>query len=548
MEKFQAALLLAAAASVLVTAAAEAAFDPAKVEVEVPAVAANFPDPDIAYDTPTFAPGKQDFTSHAEMTAYIRALQAKAPGTQVRILGKSQQGREIPLLVFSASGSADPARLLHDGRPTVLLVALQHGNEPASGDAALALAKRLGEGDLKPLLDRINVLVVPRANPDGAEAFARDTAGKVDQNRDHLLLNTPEGRVLALVAREYLPDVVVDAHEFTVMGRWVTKFGAVQRYDALVQYATVANLPQALTEAAEGWFRQPLVEALATERMTAFWYYTTSAENNDDKKVSMGGVQPNTGRNVAGLRNAISFLVEVRGVGLGRAHLKRRVRASEVAMASVLRQAHAHAAEVRDLVRAAGAEVGRAACAGELVVAGAQTPGRQVLSFVDAVSGAEKAVEVDWNSALEIRPTRTRSRPCGYALDASQTAAVDRLRRQGVAVHRLAAPARVRAERYLVESVEEGKRQDVRGAIADPDDIVKLTVRAEAAVEREVPAGTYYVSLAQPLGNLVAAAMEPDAENGYPANRLLSLDAGVGLLRVTTPPEAPMVVEAATAE
>ena len=39
------------------------------------------------------------------------------------------------------------------------------------------------------------------------------------------------------------------------------------------------------------------------------------------------------------------------------------------------------------------------------------------------------------------------------------------------------------------------------------------------------PAGSYYVSLEQPLANLAIAALEPDTQNSFFANRLLrSLD------------------------
>ena len=61
------------------------------------------------------------------------------------------------------------------------------------------------------------------------------------------------------------------------------------------------------------------------------WYYTTTYDMQD-RRVSMGGVVPDTGRNIAGLRNAISFLIETRGVGIGRAHFTRRVYTHVVAM------------------------------------------------------------------------------------------------------------------------------------------------------------------------------------------------------------------------
>ena len=68
-----------------------------------------------------------------------------------------------------------------------------------------------------------------RANPDGAEAGRRTTANGIDVNRDHLLLQTPEAQAQAILMRNFVPIVAVDAHEYTVVGRFLEKFGAVQR-------------------------------------------------------------------------------------------------------------------------------------------------------------------------------------------------------------------------------------------------------------------------------------------------------------------------------
>src|SRR4029079_4110989 len=141
--------------------------------------------------------------------------------------------------------------------------------------------------------DRLNVVVYPRANPDGAETGMRTTANGIDVNRDHLLLKTPEAQAQAHLVREFAPVVFVDAHEYSVVGRYLEKFNAVQRYDALLQYATTANVPPFVTRAAEEWFRQPAVAALRAAGLSSEWYYTTSADIAD-RKVSMGGTQPDT--------------------------------------------------------------------------------------------------------------------------------------------------------------------------------------------------------------------------------------------------------------
>jgi Zinc carboxypeptidase len=299
---------------------------------ESAAVAARFPDPAVVYRTPAFEPGRTGFTTNAELRNLIRGLVRDGDGspgaTTVRLLqvGSSQTGVPIEALHFSRAPVALAASgvTARQARPTVLLVGQQHGDEPAGAEALIVIAQELAGGKLAALLDRIDVVILPRANPDGAAADKRVTAGGIDVNRDHLLLRTPEAQAQAQLVREFNPAVVVDSHEFSVLGRYVEKFGAVQRFDALIQYAMTANLPAFVSKASEEWFRQPVLQALKAQGLSSEWYYTTSVDVAD-KKVSMGGVQPDTGRNVNGLRNSISFLVETRGVGLGRAHLARRV-------------------------------------------------------------------------------------------------------------------------------------------------------------------------------------------------------------------------------
>src|SRR5882724_3980401 len=292
------------------------------------AVAARFPDPAVNYRTPAFDNGRTAFTSNAELQFLLRGLARPAgpDGTWVTVmpLGSSQNGVALEALVFTRSTDPTPSAVLQSGRPTVLLIGQQHGDEPAGSEALLVLAQKLAHGKLQNLLEHINVVILPRANPDGAQAVQRATRSGVDANRDHLLLKTPEAQAQARLVREFQPLVIVDAHEYPVVGRYLEKFGAIQRYDALLQYAMTANLPPFITKASEEWFREPMLSSLAQQGLTSQWYYTTSTDPAD-KKISIGGVQPDTGRNVNGLTNAVSILIETRGVGLGRLHFKRRV-------------------------------------------------------------------------------------------------------------------------------------------------------------------------------------------------------------------------------
>ena len=315
------------------------------------------------------------------------------------------------------------------------------------------------------------------------------------------------------------PAVTVDAHEYTVVGRFLEKFGAIQKFDALLQYATTANLSEFMPRASEEWFRRPLVAALNREGLSNEWYYTTSTDPND-LRISMGGTQPDTGRNVFGLRNSVSLLLETRGVGIGRLHIQRRVHTQVVALTSVLQSASQRADDLGKVRSYMDREAAGNACRGEMVTSAGPTPQRRALVMLDPATGADRSIDVDWNSALELRPLKTRGRPCGYWLAAAATQAVERLQQLGVQVMRVAEPGAVLGESYRETARTSGERSDVRGAIADAAPIVQVEVALARGV-LDTPMGSYYVPLSQPLANLIVAALEPDTQNSFFANRVV---------------------------
>lgn len=505
--------------------AAVAASEP-PASTESAALAARFPEPRVRYATPAFASGRQAFTSNAEMQSMLRELAREAPlPTRAQLLspGNSQSGQPIEALLLTRLGDAAGAALRSTTRPTVMLIGQQHGDEPAGSEALLLLARQLARGPLVPLLDRINVLIVPRANPDGAQAGRRATASGLDANRDHLLLRTPEAQAIAALMRDYEPMVVADAHEYPAAGLYLDKFGAVARADVLLQYATAGNVHEFVTRAAEEWFRLPLLDSLQREGLSSDWYHTLSA---DDRRVAMGGTRPDMGRNVSGLRHAVSLLIESRGVGLGRAHFARRVHTQVVAMTSVLQNAAARADDLVKLRRFVDGEVSRLACQGEVVVEAAATPSEYLLRLLDPQTGADKPVSVAWDSSLQLQVLKSRSRPCGYWLAAAEREAMLRLRGLGLSVQRIEANGVVRGEAYRETSRATVPVSEGPPGLADGGGVVLVQVEAVPALVDVAP-GSWYVPLDQPLAHLAVAALEPDTLSSYLAGGVLSRVGGV---------------------
>ena len=465
------------------------------------AVMARFPDPAVRYATPAF-------TSNAELQAQLRELvrEAKAAGSRAQLLvaGVSQTGQPIEALLLSRQADLEPAALRASGRTTVLLIGEQLGDAPAGAEALLALAHSLAQGSLAPRLDVLNVIVLPRANPDGAQAGRRATASGIDLNRDHLLLRTPEAQAIAGLMRDYAPAVVVDAHEYPAIAPYLDKFGGVARADVLLQYAMAPNVHEFVSRAAEEWFRRPLLERLQREGLTSDWYHTL-ATAPDDRRVAMGAPRPDLGRNAAGLRHAVSLLVETRGSELGRTHFARRVHTQVVAMESVLASAAARADDLAKLRRFVETETVAQACSGETVVEAASTPSEYLLKLIDPASGADMAVNVAWESALQLQTLRARARPCGYWLAAGERDAALRLRGLGLTVQRIEEQGVVRGESY---------RETSRAAVADSPGALQPQVETVPAL-LDVAPGSWYVPLDQPLAGLAIAALEPDTPVSY---------------------------------
>ena len=485
------------------------------------AVKSRYPDPPVRFATPGFAPGKTGFTSHAEMMQFVQALARRSDVMRLRTVGESQEGRVLPLLVFSDAAGVAPAALRRLERPIVFLMGQVHGNEPAGGEAMLALAQALAEGELKPLLDRVTVVILPRANPDGAHYFWRATANCVDVNRDHVKVDLPETAALRRAMRDYPPHVFVDAHEFSVATRWIEKFGLLQAYDFTMQYATHPNVPAALTDMAERVFRRALARDVEQAGYSHFWYYTTGY-NVKDKRVFMGGTAPDIGRNYAGLGNAISLLIESRGVGIGRDSYTRRVHTHYVVMASLLRTAAANAAQLVAAVRAARDDVvqrGRSPAPGDAIAVTTRSPMRpQKLTMMHPQTGELAEIEVEWSDSLAVTPGLARQRPFAYLVLPSYGEVARRLMLSGVEVRRLREAVELEVEGYEVTERRTG------GVFLEGH--VRSSVSTEVAPRRRhFPAGSYVYLMAQPQAHIAALALEPESPASFVSLGLVPTDA-----------------------
>jgi tetratricopeptide (TPR) repeat protein len=174
---------------------------------------------------------------HAEVERRVTALR-QAPGGLFRVeeVGKSVEGRSINLVTAGR------------GPMPVLLWSQMHGDEPTATSALFDLfeylQRRRDEPMARQILDRLTLYAIPMLNPDGAERFQRRNAQGIDINRDALLLQTPEGRILKDVRDRYKPQVGFNLHN----QNWRTSVGRPPRPAAISLLAVAYDEPRTENE------------------------------------------------------------------------------------------------------------------------------------------------------------------------------------------------------------------------------------------------------------------------------------------------------------
>ena len=151
-------------------------------------------------------------TSYAQMTMELHAAATQSPCVSLASLGQSARGRKDLWLVRIADPKVPPQSTVR-----IMVLCRQHGDEPASTEAALKLIHGLTAGHdprLQSDLKQVSLYLVPMVNPDGADAMTRRNGAGADLNRDWGVFSQPETKAVAQAARLIRPQIIVDAHNW----------------------------------------------------------------------------------------------------------------------------------------------------------------------------------------------------------------------------------------------------------------------------------------------------------------------------------------------
>lgn len=139
---------------------------------------------------------------------------------------KSEEGRNLPYLVLSTSSrtllscSKDPTKM------RVWIQGATHGDEPASEQSILAFLGSLdaNHSQAVSLLQKLDIVILPRYNPDGVAYFQRRFATNFDPARDHIKVRSEQTRRIKSLFNSFDPHIAVDMHEFSAKARYAERY------------------------------------------------------------------------------------------------------------------------------------------------------------------------------------------------------------------------------------------------------------------------------------------------------------------------------------
>lgn len=426
----------------------------------------------------------------------------------------SEEGRSIPYVHLGAgswNGSSG-------GKIRIWLEGAIHGNEPAGDQAILAVLGKLDANQTwaQSVLEKAEILALPRYNPDGVAYFQRYLATGYDPNRDLAALQRQQTRVLKRLQTDFNPHIILDAHEYNPTNFLGEDEQWVKAQDAQFSAGNNRNIHRDIVELGEGLFTDTVFATLESHGMRTGAYFT-APQGTDDLVLSASASAAETAKSSGGLIQALSFLSETRGISIGDQHFRRRVACGLIIAETIIQLAVDNSDLVYETVEGARQEFTKGV--DEIAVLDDPRTVNISMEFIDASNGSVVAVPAQFvnNTGSEI--VLTRSRPEAYIFSRGWSDVAERLRTYGLEVEELSDEYSGTVEAFTIETVElaESKHQG----------IIETTVTTSTH-DREVkfPKGAYRVDTKQQNAAFAFVTLEPESLTSYVRYNIIAVEEG----------------------
>ncbi|KJX92174.1 carboxypeptidase 2 like protein [Zymoseptoria brevis] len=451
-----------------------------------------------------FANGTAGPTSQTEMDYFLRSIAERNDWMTYRSVEfLSEEGRIMPYVYLSEPPTASTTT--NSSKLKVYIQAAIHGNEPAADQGALALLSKMDANQTwtASLLEKMDILMLPRWNADGVAYFQRRMACNLDPNREAVKLDRRQTRDIWRRTHEFGAHIMVDMHEYTAS----TTFGEDGQYqhavDAMLGIGADLNIHPDIRSAGLDTFIPATMKRLESYGLRSD-YYVTGPANTSVPEFTQSGTGARYAESNVGLTQAITFLHETRGIRQADQNFQRRVATQLIKLEAVLETAR-DTEGLYDLIETARGDF--ISSTEDIVVLEATTTINRTYPLVSVANGSVIQVPVIFIETPTLA-NLTRSRPEAYLIPRTYIDIVERLKIFGLEVETLEYEYRGTVEVLTATSSTLGE-EIYEGHVLN-------TVTASAAnKEVHLPAGSFLVSTRQKNAALAFAVLEPESPDSY---------------------------------
>ena len=490
------------------------------------------------------------YSQHDEIVRFLSMVDYKSDVTQVRRVGRSlptrQYGaKDIFLCILTEKGISRPAEL-NRTKPTLLLVAAKHGNEQSAKEAALWMIRDLALGELKPLLKKVNVLILPQSNPYGNFLNTRRNEQDIDLNRDQVKLESPESEMINRIFRTWMPDVTMDVHEkgddfYRVSIGCVSNVNIHRDLQKFSRSKILSEVSRDLEKEGITFQEYLITQRKGIDSSAGVTYRAEDQEGGGQMMKRYSTTDLNDGRNSPGIYETFSFIQEAAS-----RHdvetLKERTSWQYFGIRFFLESVARHGEEIKTLItnkRSELLERARLYTEDDVVhlrMKYARDPGQPMLNikkFVRSNSPVRGVLRVDKKigdtlTAVDLKPhpypsdttvdeetvknwfplvepTLSVSRPAGYIIPAKFRDVLETLLKHGIEVRCFEKDTSIDVEVYTVKDIVPAEYDYLPPPVLDVEKSTRSVL---------IKRGDFYVACSQPAANLIPCLLEPQTQYG----------------------------------
>jgi Zinc carboxypeptidase len=493
----------------------------------------------------------EETSRYEDVIRFIYDLQKLTDKLRIEYFGKTEEGRDLPLLIFADPPIAQPREALASGKPVIFIMANIHAGEVEGKEAMLNLSRRIAGGDLRTLLDKIVILIAPIYNADGNEKIStnnrtaqngpirgvgtRENAKGLDLNRDYMKLESAEANALVRLFNRWDPHLTVDLH---------TSNGSYHGYHLTFSPTLNPNADARLTAFERNKMLPAIAKSMRTAHKFRSYYYgnfatrermnreidtfeiersgkqARPADNQETKVWRTFDHRPRFGNNYYGLRNRFTILSEAYSY----LDFKGRVDVTAAFVEEILKYSAAHAEEITALIK----RVDDDALRGKITQNGIEFELKALDKPVEILVGEVEKKKNPLSGKLMTAMIENRFAPTPmldyglFAATRSVTAPrayifrnedgmkpiLAKLIAHGIAVEELTETLSTEVESLLITDVKKSAR-----AFQGHSE-VKIKGRAQKETI-SFPAGSIVVRTSQPLARLIFYLLEAESDDGF---------------------------------